>query len=298
MIVKFILAAIFVNFSRTICGLIIDAAQVVMTTFVNGVAATAGGNLINAFHADSIMSLSNCIDPQGINPQNIFMASVAALVFTVMMLTTMVVYLVILLFRMISLWVLIVLSPIAFVASVIPQTQKYASEWWKEFGNNVLSGPLIIFFLWLAFVTVGAGDVHRQIADKSYNSLPDSSLIQGENSAAIQEISQVGTKDNQAAGITSVMTWDSMANFFIAIAMLMVGAKKAQELGVMGASMMGKVADFGKKAAIFATGAATGIWAARQVGRGAKAAGVAVGKAALWATPYDRIKNYLQRNVV
>lgn len=314
MIVKFILAAILVNFSRTICGLIIDAAQVVMITFVNGVAATAGGNLIGAFHADKIMSLSNDATSIGLDPQAVFVASTAALMFTVMMLVTMSIYLIILLFRMISLWVLIVLSPMAFVASVIPQTQKYASEWWKEFINNVISGPLLIFFLWLAFVTLGSGQVHNQISDPKYNSLPASALFGGEGSTALQDIQGVGQaagfgnntgqSATAAAGITSVMTWDSMANFFIALAMLLVGAKKAQELGVMGSSMLGKVSDIGKKAFMIASGVGTGLWAARQVGKGLekvqKGAGVAagtLGAAALWVTPYERIKNAALRQV-
>lgn len=286
MIVKFVLAAILVNFSRTICGLIIDAAQVVMTTFINGVAATAGGNLIDAFHADKIMSLSNGVTPQGIDAQAVFVASIAALVFTVMMLATMSIYLIILLFRMISLWVLIVLSPIAFVTSVIPQTQKYASEWWKEFSNNVISGPLLIFFLWLSFVTLGSGNIHGDyIGNTVYNSNSPSALITGEDGGGalgdVNKVGQVvGTKDGgtgsaaaaPAAGITSVMTWDSMANFFIALAMLLVGAKKAQELGTMGSSMLGKVSDIGKKAFMVASGVGGGLWAAKMAGKGVKQA--------------------------
>ena len=55
LMVKLFFAAILVNFSRVICGIMIDAAQVVMMTFINGVVATAGGNLINAFNLHNSM---------------------------------------------------------------------------------------------------------------------------------------------------------------------------------------------------------------------------------------------------
>lgn len=292
MLVKFVLAAILVNFSRTICGLIIDAAQVVMTTFVNGVAATAGGNLIQAFSINDIMSLSNS-GFKAPDPQSVFIASMVAVAFSIMMLVTMSIFLVILLFRMVSLWVAIVLSPIAFVAGIIPQTQKYASEWWKDFMNNVISGPLLIFFLWLAFVTIGSGQVHSQISSEQYNSLPASARITSDGTA-LQDIQGVGNYVGTAptaepgtatAGITSVMTWDSMANFFIALAMLLLGAKKAQELGVVGSSALGKVSDIGKKALMVASGVGAGLWLAKTAGKGIGKGAKALGKNTLMNLP-------------
>jgi hypothetical protein len=248
MLIKFVLAAVLVNFSRTICGIIIDAAQVFMITFINGVAATAGGNLVNAFQIEKIMSLSGGAQPEAVNSSNIFGASIMAVVFSVMMLVSLGAYCVILVARMIVLWILIVLSPLAFVLSVLPQTQGYASEWWKEFGNHVVAGPVIIFFLWLSFVTVGAGNVHDEIAANSNNGITDSEV-----SAAGAD--QVGGSSSQAAGITSVMSWVNMANFFIAIGVMLVGVRITKRLGVVGGEMMGKVGEYGKKAAMLSTGA-------------------------------------------
>lgn len=261
MMVKFVLAAILVNFSRVICGVIIDVGQVVMVTFINGVAATAGGNLITMFNMGEIMSLTS--DAASVNSSEILMASVAAVGFTAMMLGTMVVFLIMLLARMLTLWVLIVLSPLAFVLSVIPQTQKYASEWWQNFGNNVVSGPVIAFFLWLAFVTVGGGNINKEIESNTGTDIKTSA---GEADA-------VGEK---TAGIGEAMSWDKMANFVIAIGMLLVGAKTAQQLGVTGGSMMSKATDFAKKAATIATGVAAGKWVYDKMG-GAKGIGKAVG---------------------
>ena len=163
LLVKLIMAAVIVNFSRIICGLIIDIAQVVMITFVNGIAATASGNLVNMFQVDQIFKLSGSETAKPGTPGEIFLMGVAALVFSVMMLTTMLTFLFLLMARMTMLWVLIVLSPFAFVLNVLPQTEKYASQWWGEFGGHVVAGPIIAFFLWLSFVTVGTGTAHDDI---------------------------------------------------------------------------------------------------------------------------------------
>lgn len=245
MMVKFVMAAILVNFSRLICGVIIDIGQVVMVTFINGVAATAGGNLITMFNLGDVMSLTG---QQEINGSEVLMASVASVAFTAMALGIMVVFLVMLAGRMITLWVLIVLSPLAFVFSVVPQTQKYASDWWNQFGNNVIVGPVIAFFLWLAFVTVGSGNVNNEI---SGNSQTDMKIVEDSLAGA----------GAQTAGISSAMSWSKMANFAIAIGMLLVGAKTAQQLGTMGGNMMSKATDFAKKATMVAAGVTAGKWA-------------------------------------
>src|SRR3989339_473940 len=153
LMVKFVLAAILVNFSRVICGLMIDVAQVFMTTFVNGI---------------------------------------AAVMFAGMMMMTMFAIAVMLLARLVVLWVLIVLSPMAFALNVIPKTEKYAQEWWQEFGQNLVAGPILIFFIWLSLVTVGGGDVAKEISA---------------NNVVKQDNSQ-----QPKSGISEVMEWENMAS--------------------------------------------------------------------------------------
>jgi hypothetical protein len=265
---KMIAAAVIVNFSRTICGLIIDVAQVIMVTFINGVAATAGGNLINMFNLPNVLKMAQT-SGANITPKNVFLASLAALIFSAMAMATMFVFLIMLLARLITLWILIVLSPLAFVLNVIPQTQKYASQWWTEFGNNVVSGPIIAFFLWLAFVTAGSGNANADIV----SGLPNQNL-----SVSGGTTESVGSAN---AGISEAMDWTKMASFAIAIGMLLVGAKMAQQLGVAGGAMMGKAVDFGKRVATVASG----ISAARWAGRRGLAAGKAAGKFAAMKAP-------------
>jgi len=273
MLVKFFFAAVLVNFSRTICGVIIDLGQVVMITFVNGIAATAGGNLINAFGLTDIFSLSNTASPDQItNKTELFGAAVGAIVFAALTLGIMLVFVFMLVSRLIVLWILIVLSPFAFVLSVIPQTQKFASQWWSEFGNHVVVGPAVVFFLWLSFAVVGNGQINNEIA----------------NNSQIPEVNKT-TKD-QSAGIGQAMNWNSMSNFAIAIGILLVGAKTAQSLGTVGGSAMSKATDFGKKVAMVASGATAAMWAGRKAKEGAVGAAKLAGKGLYTATLDNTVK--------
>lgn len=243
---KLLIAAIVVNFSRLICGLIIDIAQVVMITFINGIAATASGNLVNMFQVDKIFALGAGTGSLG-SGSAAFLAGIAAVFFATIMLFTMVAFLFMIMARMAMLWILIVLSPLAFVLNVLPQTESKAHEWWSQFMGNVITGPIIAFFLWLSFVTVGSGSIHDEI--KQHNSLPPEHQIQGTSS------------EEESIGITQVMTWDKMANFLIAIAMLMAGAKVAGEYGAAGGSMIGAAQSMGKKFAMYASGLRAAKWA-------------------------------------
>ncbi|PIT87088.1 MAG: hypothetical protein COU31_04930 [Candidatus Magasanikbacteria bacterium CG10_big_fil_rev_8_21_14_0_10_40_10] len=278
MMMKLMLAALLVNFSRVICGLMIDVSQVIMITFINGISATAGGNFIQMFSLDKIQTLSATGTDLDVSDGNVFMASVAGLVFAAMAMFSIAIYVIILLARMIVLWVLIVLSPLAFVLSVIPQTQSYASQWWKEFGGHVVVGPLLAFFLWLSFVSLTA------------NSNGINAEIGQGNPAAIkvsEGAGSVGKYDAGSAGISKAMTWHNMANFAIAIGMLMVGAKAAQATGATAGGMMSGAIDFGKKVGTIASGVATGMWLYKGAGKLAGGAAKGVGKGAMMLTGID-----------
>ncbi|MBI4142835.1 hypothetical protein HY480_03110, partial [Candidatus Uhrbacteria bacterium] len=137
---------------------------------------------------------------------------------------------VIMTFRIVMLWILIVLSPAPYVLGLIPQGKKYADQWWQMFGQYLVVGPVLAFFLWLALVSVGTG------AASSEFPAPAGS----ESDAAAAGLS---------VGKTNAGSKESMLSFLIAIAMLVGGLKIAGDMGVAGAGMakgaaekMGKVA--------------------------------------------------------
>lgn len=284
---KMVLAAVFINFSNLICGIFIDIAHVFTITFVNAISATAGGNLINMFKLESIFKLTTDTSALGPNKSaegNIDMrllsASVAAFLFAGLSLITIAVYTIVMLYRVIILWVLVILSPIAYISSVLPQSQSYAKEWWDEFSRYVLVAPMMVFFLWLAFATMGAGNIASD--EKSGMGLKvalPTTVNEGSYSAE-----ELGSGD-AAASLSEVTKWANLANILIPICLLWVGMERVQKLGVRGGDMVGKGMDFFKKAATVATGVAAGRWLARKGWEGTKAVGgglVKAGKVVGW----------------
>ncbi len=266
-LIKFILAAVFINFSNLICGLIIDFAHVFTITFVNAISATAGGNLISMFNLDSVMSMLKSKSPdatKGLEAE-LFIASVTSFIFAAILAATMIAYAIIMVARVLVLWVLIILSPLAFILQVIPQTQEYAKQWWQKFGKQVVVAPFMVFFLWLAFATLTSGEVAKQF-------IPDSGNI-----SDVAKVGQIDTTELGSEGmslsLTEVSTWENMSEFFIAIGLLIVGLGVVQQTGAVGASVAGSAMNFGKKVATIATGYAAGRWAVGKTWQRAKFAG-------------------------
>jgi hypothetical protein len=102
---KLVTAAILVNFSRTICGVLIDASQVFMITFLNAVSATIGGNIINAFKLPSFEAFSPQLQSQQLTSPGIISAAALALGFSALVAGVLGAYVFILLGRLIRLWV-------------------------------------------------------------------------------------------------------------------------------------------------------------------------------------------------
>lgn len=268
--VKLVIMAILINFSNMIAQLIIDVAHVFTITFLNAISATAGGNLISMFSLDKVLEMVGKKDLGWTNEMQmqtqVFAAAAAGLIFAILAAAAIGSYCLIMVYRVVILWALIILSPLAFLFSAMPATEKYAQEWWKEFINYVTVAPIMVFFLWLAFASLGAGDIMAQ--------------IQGNSGGVIALGSDGG--EIQSASLAEVTEWTKMANFIIALVFLMVGVRKTKETGVEGANTIDKAMDFGKKVATVATGYAAGRWMVDKgmsgVTSGAKALGVMTGK--------------------
>ncbi|MDD2758542.1 MAG: hypothetical protein PHD72_04205 [Patescibacteria group bacterium] len=268
LLVKFVLAAVLVNFSRVICGVIIDAAQVFMMTFISAIAATAGGNLVNALSLDKVLNFSQSTTPEEFTDMNVLVSSMASCIFAFTAMITIGAYMVILLGRVISLWVLVILSPLAFVLSVIPKTQAYASQWWAQFSNNIISGPVLAFFLWLSFAVAGAANMHDEFVKGSSYPMDSAAVAQ-----VTAEAGQV--KSDVNITLNEVMEWNNLASFIIAVALMLAGIKVTQQLGVAGAGALGAAAGAATKFAMVASGAAAARWAAGKAGQAGKAIALA-----------------------
>lgn len=214
---KLLISAVVVNFTRTICGLLIDLSQVIMLTFVNGFSEAATGNFANAFRINKLLQAEK---PTGGQQETEAMDLVAGWLlagvlvgFAVVVVTVMTIVLIV---RIIVLWVLVILSPLAFFLRAVPSgaATKYYGEWWSRFTAKVVAGPAIAFFLWLALLTTsGSGGV----------------ISQGKFDTNIN----VETGETASADVSSVgmFAGNDLAAFIIGICLMMVGLQAAQQMG-------------------------------------------------------------------
>lgn len=163
------LAVIFMNFSRTICGILIDISQVVMFTFVNALLDIAAGNFAQLFglqefgkyaNQDILTSINN---GTGLSTSSQFVAAFLRIplygaIFAILLLLALA-----FLYRIVILWVLVILSPATFLLGglkgVFGQAAGDHAQWWGKFTGALLMGPILTFFLWLSLAAASSGSI-------------------------------------------------------------------------------------------------------------------------------------------
>lgn len=244
---KIVIYSILVNFSRTVCGLMIDASQVVMLTFVNAFKDAGAGNFVNALGLSKIVSLQSQNTNFTSGTTQIFLAALLGVVLTMLALGILGALLAFLLERVIMLWVLVALSPAAFILRALPPSKlsAYSSKWWAAFSKYLTTGPILAFFLWLALSissTVGAS-ADQGLAAKQ-------GLITGQTNAA--SATDISGTDIPGSGnlISDIGNAQGVLNFIISAAMLMVGMGIAKSSGGLAGSFAGKFQGSGALGAI------------------------------------------------
>lgn len=227
---KLILMAILINFSKTICGVLIDIAQIVMLTFINAIKDVAGGNFIDMLGITDIVTMAKNTD--GVGFWTIVGAYFLGLIYMVIALVVLATMTMMLAMRLVMIWIYVVLSPLAYLLAAFPDGASYASKWWKEFTQNLIVGPVLAFFIWLSFAALQTGS--------------DMKLVQNANDSQADITSQAGaisSPDGESYGEdipTKAGTPGVLVKFIIGIGMLLGGLKIAQEIGGAAGSMAGK----------------------------------------------------------
>lgn len=228
---KLIIMAILINFSKMICGLLIDVSQVVMLTFVNSFKDVAGANLTTILGLDKLTSMGTnaaAVDDKttGVTSWSIMGAYVLALVYVIIALITIVTMVIMLAIRIVMIWIYVVLSPMAYLLGAFPAGKKYSSKWWHDFTSNLIVGPILAFFIWLSFAALGTGQ--DTVGSSGITAAkPTNSAIIESSSETDKSLTQAGSPDN-------------MLNFVISIAMLYGGLTIAKSVGGAAGDMAGK----------------------------------------------------------
>ncbi len=249
---KLILMAILINFSKTICGVMIDVAQIIMLSFVNAFKTIGGTNLSTMLGIQDWQKMSK--DEPGSSNWSLLASYLLAVIYVVISIVVIAAMIGVLVMRIIMIWVYVVLSPLAYLMSSFPDGQSYASKWWTQFTQNLIIGPVLAFFIWLSFATITPG------ANVSSDVLGMSKL-DADGEERLEDSTQAG-----------MGTSDIMIQFIISIGLLIGGLKVSQEIGGAAGGMAGKISSKGFGMAKIAA-AGVGGYALGRARAGSKAVG-------------------------
>lgn len=147
---KLIGAAIMINFSLVICGIIIDGSNILMNAFLTnngGFLADSVGNQIGKQVRD-LLSATNWTDIGRIG--DLIGAAIGIIFFDLITTIIFLLFFFLFLFRYIMLWILVIFSPLAFVFYVFPGTNQFFKKWWDNFLQWCIIGIVGAFFIYLA----------------------------------------------------------------------------------------------------------------------------------------------------
>ncbi|MBI2607441.1 MAG: type IV secretion system protein [Candidatus Doudnabacteria bacterium] len=144
---RLILMAILINFSKVIAESLISVADMITSIFVgnNQSFGTQYGVFINGLVGEGKGILET------LTSTNTAGQALAQGIFKVILLMVMTVSFLavagLLVIRLVGLWFLTMISPIAYALYILPATQQYAKQWWDTFIKYLIWAPVAVFFL-------------------------------------------------------------------------------------------------------------------------------------------------------
>ncbi len=153
-LVNLVIIALLVNFAPVFCGLIIDACNIVQNYFLAGISKGVSGIAANSRNMSSIGNeLMGVLFKNPGTKIALLFKTVLIIIMNLSIGFAFLLFAAIFFFRLIAIWILVVLSPLAFVAWVLPATKKFWTLWWNQFIQWSIIGIPLSFFLYLVMAT-------------------------------------------------------------------------------------------------------------------------------------------------
>ena len=142
-----ILMALLINFSKPIAVFIFDGSQLLMSWFLRPETRESITNSLALFSNVAKLFSDALAQPNGWDAAAVFLFGI---IFTFILDVVLICLGLFLLIRIVAVWLLVIVSPVAFFAMIVPDFRKLASQWWDALFRYCYVGPAIAFFLWLA----------------------------------------------------------------------------------------------------------------------------------------------------
>jgi hypothetical protein len=148
-----ILMALLINFSKPIAIFIFDGSQLLMNYFVK--LMTKAGNPSDKLAsvsniAETIYAKSEAARVGGGESKSIVVYYLFTIVFLFTFAVALLVMSIFLLIRLVAMWIIVIVSPAAFLATAVPDLKKMSNDWWDALFKYSYTGPVMAFFLYLA----------------------------------------------------------------------------------------------------------------------------------------------------
>ena len=149
-LISLIMVALLINFSPLICGVIIDASNLLINFLLQ---SSNPSGMILEFQDLSKNMVTSVLASQPTVAQNVHEQlgiSVTVLFINLMIIVSFFTYAALIILRYVLLTILFMFSPLAFVCHVFPFSQKFAKIWWDNFIKWCFIGAIGFFFIWFA----------------------------------------------------------------------------------------------------------------------------------------------------
>lgn len=223
-----IMIAVLINFSRVIAFTVVDFSHIFLNAFLNAFKNTQG-QIDIAVYLGQALQINSMNVPTSSTAAIAGQAStsyggiVATVLFHTLLLILILAALIAVVFlfiaRMIILWALVMLSPLAFIGRILPAKVKAQTwdKWWPALFSWSFVAPIYMFFIYITVKLAGPNGVL--------------SLIQQSNQSSVLAS---GTAGANAIPFVNNMTVGNLIVMAVVIGFLLLGLKMS--LGIAGAT--------------------------------------------------------------
>lgn len=220
-VTNIIIVALLINFSLFFSKVVIDASNIVSVGFYNSIittntatlgsggeggTATVGNQTISSGYM-KLLGLQSwydakvLVDPKNTRADQILMIGILSSIFMLIAAVILIISAIMFATRFIILVFLMILSPVAFIAYILPGQEKHAREWWSALVNQSIFAPVFFALTWVSFKIASAPAF-----------LGQQSILGGSNAAKFVD---VGTKAPTPDSLMLVLNYVLVIGFAI-----------------------------------------------------------------------------------
>ncbi len=230
-LVTLIVMALLINFSLVIAQTIINGSNLLANEFYDAISVVSSSSgakdvsavFVSGFNPQKLFGekqFSDLSASSGNDKTNELLKGVMIMIFAslIVLLASFVLLAGAILFlvRVVSLWIIMILGPLAFLATVLPSTKKHATEWWTKLFHHSIFAPAFLFFFYLVAKMIGNGGFMNSLTTQK-------AVVKG--SGLLQTFQQA-----------LIATSDIMIKFCVLGGLMIASLIVAQKLGAVGAA--------------------------------------------------------------